>query len=105
MVSTLARGRVHFDSEWLRDFCERNHLVRFWLYGSVLRADFRPDSDIDILVEYDPKHIPSLFKLGGMAADLEDYLGREVDLKTPGFFPDKTLARVLETADLRYDAH
>ena len=88
----------------MREFCERNHIQKLWLYGSVLEERFRPDSDVDILIDYDPAHVPSLFKLGGMTADLEDALGREVDLKTPGFMPQAVLERVLRTAELLYDA-
>ncbi len=49
--------------EEIADFCERQHIRRLSLFGSVLRADFRPESDIDVLVEFEPGHVPGFFRL------------------------------------------
>jgi uncharacterized protein len=69
-------------TELVAAFCQRNHIRRLSLFGSVLREDFRPDSDIDVLVEFEPGAKISLFTMGGMQVDLSELFGREVDLKT-----------------------
>ena len=71
---------VPLDMERIRDFCQRWHVTSFALFGSVLREDFRPDSDIDVLVAIDPEAHISLFGLGSMLNELEDIFGRKVDL-------------------------
>ena len=67
----------------LEDFCARHHLRRISLFGSVLRGEERPDSDIDLLVEFEPGQTPGYFALAGMEAELSELLdGRSVDLRT-----------------------
>lgn len=66
-------------------FCRRHGVARLSLFGSVLRDDFGPESDVDVLAEFPPGATPSLLDLGGMLLELQEILGREVDLKTPGF--------------------
>lgn len=61
-------------------FCKRNHIRKLSLFGSVLRDDFRPESDIDVLVEFDPDAKISLFDLIHMEEELTSLLGRKVDL-------------------------
>jgi hypothetical protein len=77
-------------------FCERNHMRRLSLFGSILTDRFSEKSDIDILVEFDPGHIPGLFELSGMELELSEMLGRKVDLRTPGelsrYFRDHVVA-------------
>jgi predicted nucleotidyltransferase len=65
------------------DFCRRHKVVRMALFGSVLRDDFRPDSDVDVLVEFEPTAHVSLFDIGGMTVELSAIMGRCVDLRTP----------------------
>jgi len=76
--------RIHIpiDHEQLRAFCTKWHITSLALFGSVLREDFRPDSDIDVLVVFDPavEENMSLFDLAHVANELEDMFGREVDL-------------------------
>jgi hypothetical protein len=66
----------------LADFCRQRHIRRLALFGSVLRDDFRPDSDLDILVEYEPGHTPG-FAFVDHQADLSALFDRKVDLHTP----------------------
>ena len=63
-------------------FCERHHIRKLSLFGSILRDDFSADSDVDILVEFDPNHIPGLIRLAGMELELTELLNRKVDLRT-----------------------
>lgn len=74
---------VNIPEHELSEFCRRHGVARLALFGSILRDDFRPDSDVDILVEFLPGVSYSLLDLGGMWVELRDMLGREIDLKTP----------------------
>ena len=67
----------------IADFCRRHDVARLSLFGSILRDDFRPESDIDMLVEFRAGARVSLFDLGGMIMELRAMLGRDVDLRTP----------------------
>ena len=69
--------------EAIADFCRRQHIRKLSFFGSVLRDDFGPNSDIDVLVEFDPQHIPGLIRLAGMEIELSKILGgRKVDMNT-----------------------
>lgn len=71
--------------EELADFCSRRHIRRLAVFGSVLREDFRSDSDIDVLVEFDTGHVPRLIGFEGIAIELATLMGdHHVDLNTPG---------------------
>lgn len=66
----------------LRDFARRHRVVRLAVFGSILGDDFKPASDIDMLVEFEPGARVSLLDMGGMVMELQSMLGREVDLRT-----------------------
>lgn len=66
----------------IRAFCERNQIRKLALFGSVLRGDFRPESDIDVLVEFEPGAMITLLDIEEMQAELSDRIGRVVDLRT-----------------------
>ena len=83
-------------------FCARHHITKFWLFGSVLRNDFAPASDIDVLVEFDPSHIPGLAYFG-LADELEGIFGRPVDLSTPEALSKYIRAKVTRSAQLIYE--
>lgn len=96
-------ARISFDRGALEAFCRRNHIRRLSLFGSVLRADFGPDSDVDVLVEFEPDKVPGL-AFFRMQAELSEILGRRVDLNTPGFLSKYFRDQVLEEAELVYAA-
>lgn len=77
------KPKIKISKAWLEKFCVENHIVKMALFGSVISDHFTETSDIDILVEFDPKHIPGLFGFVGMRNSLSEHLGREVDLRTP----------------------
>jgi len=92
--------RVHdieIPEDAIADFCRRHGVKRLALFGSILTDDFGPDSDIDILVEFQPSVRYSLLDLGGMWAELRELIGREIDLKTPldlsRYFRDEVVSR------------
>ncbi len=86
---------VKVAKEKIAEFCKRNHIIKLSFFGSILRDDFGPESDIDILVEFDPEHIPGL-SFFAMEQELSELLERKVDLQTPNFlsryFRDKAKA-------------
>lgn len=95
--------RIHVDHKKIADYCRRNHIRKLSLFGSVLRDDFGPNSDIDVLVEFEAGHTPGL-KFFGMQADLEAILGRRVDLNTPGFISRYFRERVIREAEVQFVA-
>lgn len=84
--------------EVITDFCRRHHIRKLSLFGSVLRDDFRPDSDVDVLVEFEPGGTPDLFEYVGMEMELSELLGRKVDLLTVGFLSPYFRDQVLREA-------
>jgi predicted nucleotidyltransferase len=100
----MTRHGINIDRKRIADFCRRHGITRLSLFGSILRDDFGPDSDIDVLVEFPPQARVSLFELGGMLIELTEMLGRQVDLKTPGFIDDRILSRVRAEAEVLHAA-
>ena len=88
----------------IAEFCEKNHIRKLSLFGSSLRDDFSPDSDVDILVEFQPGVHIGLIKLAGLEIELGEILGRKVDLNTPGFISNYYREEVLAEAEVQYDA-
>ena len=70
------------DSEAVAALCRRHHIRRLALFGSGLRGELRPDSDLDLLVEFEPGHVPGLIGLAAIQLELSALVGREVDLRT-----------------------
>ncbi|MFZ5923053.1 MAG: nucleotidyltransferase family protein [Chloroflexota bacterium] len=68
----------------IADFCQRYHIRKLAFFGSVLRDDFGPNSDVDVLVEFEPGHVPGL-AFFAMQEELSKILGHKVDLNTKGF--------------------
>ena len=99
----MIEERVHFQEGFLEDFCKRNHIRKLSLFGSVLRADFRPDSDIDILVEFQEDKTPSLLNVVRMERELSILLGRSVELSMPEEFREQTRERVMKEATTQYE--
>jgi len=89
-------------SDKIAEFCRRHHIRKLALFGSVLRDDFRPDSDVDVLVEFEPDHIPGL-AFFSMEDQLSQLLGHRVDLNTPKFLSRYFRDRVLQQAVVQYE--
>jgi len=94
-------ARISVDQAKIAEFCRKRHIRRLSLFGSVLREDFRPDSDVDVLVEFEPGHVPGL-GFFTMETDLSEILGRKVDLNTPGFLSSYFRDQVLAEAEVQY---
>ncbi len=93
--------KVDLPKEKIADFCRRYHIRKLAVFGSALREDFRPDSDLDVLVEFDPGHTPGL-AFFGMEQELSELLGRKVDLNTPQFLSPYFRDKVLAEAEVQY---
>lgn len=88
----------------LQNFCREHHVQRLSLFGSRLKGTHRADSDVDLLVEFEPGHTPSLFGLVRMEAQLSELLGQKVDLRTPGDLSRYFRQDVIDTAQVQYAA-
>ncbi|MGQ9575634.1 MAG: nucleotidyltransferase family protein [Thermoguttaceae bacterium] len=93
------KAKVSVPQDALAAFCRTHGIRRLGIFGSALREDCRPDSDLDVLVEFDPAHIPTLFDIAGMEQELSEIIGgRKVDLRTPEdlsrYFRDQVLAEI-----------
>ncbi len=82
-------------------FCRRHHIRRLSVFGSALRDDFSPDSDVDVLVEFEAGNEPG-FAFFDMQDELSELLGRKVDLNTPNFLSRYFRDAVLEGAEAQY---
>ena len=96
-------AQISFDKEQIGEFCRQNHIRRLYLFGSVLRKDFNPESDIDVLVEFEPEHVPGLFGVARMERQLSQLFGaRKVDLRTAEDLSKYFRDAVLREAELQY---
>jgi predicted nucleotidyltransferase len=97
--------QVPVDRDEIAGFCRKHHVSRLSLFGSVLRDDFGPDSDVDVLVEFEPGHVPGFLRIARMERELSGlFAGRRVDLRTPEDLSRYFRDEVLSTAEVQYDA-
>jgi predicted nucleotidyltransferase len=93
----MDRADILIPKEQVGDFCRRHHIRRLSLFGSILRVDFRPESDIDVLVEFEKGHVPGFLRLSHMERELSELIGRKVDMRTPAelsrYFRDEVMAQ------------
>ena len=91
------------DKDKIRDFCERHYIRQLAIYGSALRADFGPESDVDVLVDFIPGHTPGFFKLFDMEEELSGLFGgHKVDIRTPEDLSRYFRNKVVATAEVQY---
>ena len=100
----MAEPQIPIPQEQVVDFCRRNQIRTFSLFGSVLREGFGPDSDIDVLVEFDPEARIGFMALGRMQRELADLLGRRVDLVPRDGLKPQIRDSVLGSAQVLYAA-
>jgi len=103
MISSNSASRVQFPDGVIAEFCRRNHILRLSLFGSILREDFGPESDVDVLVEFEPGTRTGL-RFFQMEEELSRLLGRKVDLNTIGFLSPSFRQQVAAEAEVRYVA-
>lgn len=97
--------RPLFDQESLSRLCRRHGIRRLSLFGSVLRGTDRPDSDIDLLVEFEPDRVPGLLGMAAIEAELSRLMGgRRVDLRTPRELSRYFRDEVIREAEVQFAA-
>ena len=96
-------AELEINHDLLKEVCKHWHITRLSVFGSALRDDFRPDSDVDVLVEFDPQHVP-----GWEIVDIGENLsrvfgGRYVDMVNPKYLLPRLRDRVLNSAVVQYE--
>jgi hypothetical protein len=95
-------ARIAVDRQGIAKFCRRNHIRRLRLFGSVLRDDFGPQSDIDVLVEFEPGHVVGL-RIIEMEGELSTLFGgRKIDIVSEKYLNRRIRDRVLAEAETEY---
>lgn len=94
--------QIGIDHSSIAAFCRKYHIRKLAFFGSVLRDDFQPESDIDVLVEFEPGHVPGL-AFFTMEQELSEMLGRKVDLNTPQFISPSFRSQVQTEAVVQYE--
>jgi predicted nucleotidyltransferase len=97
-------AHIQVKRDQIADFCQRHHIRRLAFFGSVLREDFRPDSDVDVLVEFEPDYRLGLFTLIRMQQEFSHLIGREADFRTPEDLGRYMRERVITEAEVQYAA-
>ena len=103
VLTVSMKSKITMPEKTIAEFCRRNRIRRLSVFGSALRDDFGPDSDVDILVEFEPDTRVGL-RFFGMEQELSEIIGRKVDLNTPGFLSPYFRKDILSEAESVYDA-
>lgn len=96
------KKQIEIPQEKLEAFCRKHRIRKLSLFGSVLREDFGPESDVDVLIEFDPGQVVGLLRLAGMEIELSGILKRKVDLRTPAELSRYFRQQVLDSAEVQY---
>jgi predicted nucleotidyltransferase len=104
MELLMRKARIDVPSDRVVQFCQRHCIRKLSFFGSVLRDDFGPESDVDVLVEFEPGSRIGLIRLAGLELELGEILGRKVDLNTPGFLSEYYRETILTQAEVLYEA-
>ncbi|MHB8381611.1 MAG: nucleotidyltransferase family protein [Candidatus Binataceae bacterium] len=99
----MPRAKIKLPKAAIADFCRRHRIRKLALFGSVLRSDFEDESDIDVLVEFQPGFVPGL-EFFAMESELAAILRRKVDLNTPAFLSKYFRERTVAEAEVEYVA-
>jgi predicted nucleotidyltransferase len=98
------KPHIQLDRDGVAAFCRRNGIARLSLFGSALRDDLGPDSDVDLLVEFSPGAVVTLLDMARMEEEAAEIVGRRVDLRTPAELSRHFRDTVLATAVVQYAA-
>ena len=94
---------IVFNDEDVAAFCKKHHIIKLALFGSILTDRFGPESDVDLLVEFDAGHVPGLMALVGMEEELSQQLGRKADLRTAQELSPSVREDILQNALTLYE--
>jgi len=95
--------KIHVSRNKLAEFCRRHHIRKLALFGSVIRDDFTPESDVDVLVEFEPGARVGLITLAGMEIELGRLIGHRVEVHTVKGLNPQFRDEVLKTAEVQYE--
>ena len=98
----MKKPDIDLSNDKIVEFCRRHHIRKLSVFGSFLREDFRADSDIDILVEFYPDHIPGFIRLARMENELTSILGHKVDIRTAEDLSRYFRQEVIKAAEVKY---
>ncbi|MBI2433799.1 MAG: nucleotidyltransferase domain-containing protein [Candidatus Hydrogenedentes bacterium] len=96
--------QIEVDAAKIAEFCQKHHIAKLSFFGSVLGEEFSDNSDVDVLVEYLPGHLPDFFVLFDQEDELSGILGRQADMRTPEEFSQRIRGQVISSAHLQYAA-
>ena len=103
VLAYMQKNNINVPKDKIAEFCRRHHIRRLAFFGSVLRDDFEPDSDVDVLVEFEEGHVPGL-AFFSMEKELSEILRHKVDLNTPQFLSPYFRDQVMAEAEAQYVA-
>ena len=103
MAGAGAQANIQLPMAAIEAFCRKNRIRRLSLFGSVLRDELSPDSDIDVLIEFEPGHAVDFFDFMELQFQLSEIFGRDVDLNTPGILSRYFRQQVMDTAQVVYE--
>lgn len=93
---------IHISKEKLARYCKEHNIAKLAVFGSALRDDFTPESDVDLLVVFEKGKEPGLITLAGMEIELSEIIGRKTDLRTPEDLSIRFRDKVLSEAEVQY---
>ncbi|HXJ96743.1 MAG TPA: nucleotidyltransferase family protein [Terriglobia bacterium] len=99
----MSRVNIEVPHDKIEEFCRRHYIAKLSFFGCILRDDFSSGSDVDVLVEFKPGHVPGL-AFFSMESELSGILGRKVDLQTPQFLSRHFRDEALREAEVHYVA-
>ncbi len=98
----MSRAKIEIPKEKLAEFCHRHHIRKLSLFGSVLTESFTPESDVDVLVEFEPERTPGMLRMAGLELELSELLGRKVDLRTAAELSRYCREEIVGSGEIQY---
>ena len=97
-----SKAKIEIPRERIAEFCRKHHIRKLSFFGSVISDHFTQDSDVDVLVEFEPEQVVGLLRLAGMELELSEIIGRKVDMRTPADLSRSFREEVLSSAQIQY---
>lgn len=94
--------KIKIPKKRMSEFCRKNRIRKLAFFGSVLRDDFNPESDVDILVEFEPGARIGMIQLARLELELSEIIGYKIDLNTPGFLSKYFRDQIIAEAEVHY---
>ncbi len=97
-----SKAKIEIPRERMAEFCRKHHIRKLAFFGSVISEHFTQDSDVDVLVEFEPGQVVGLLRLAGMELELSEIIGRKIDMRTPADLSRYFREEVLSSAEIQY---